>query len=125
MVTGSGHVTRRLSRSVKTGLVVVGVLALLAGTLRYVFNPRNLERYTAMELRLDKLRFMNRALDDQNRVLAREIEYCRHDPRYLERVARFQLHQIRDGDTVYVFPPAAGAAPGTGSGGDGAAAAGP
>lgn len=104
--------TRPFRRSLRTALVVVGILALVAGTLHYVFNPRNLERYTAMELRLEKLRNMNREIDRRNRALAREIESCRHDPRYLERIARHELHQIRDGDAVYVFP-ALASAPGS------------
>ena len=95
----------RVRHHLKTGLIVLGVAALLVGALHYVFDPRNLERYTAMEIRLETVRRMNRTLEDGNTRLAREIEACRHDPRYLERLARHELHLVRDGASVYVFPP--------------------
>lgn len=94
----------RLRHSLRNGAIVLAVVALIFGALNYVFDPRNLERYTAMEIRLETVRRMNRSLDDDNLRLAREIEACRHDPRYLERLARHELHLVRDGTNVYVFP---------------------
>ncbi len=91
-------------RSVKTALVVFAVLGLIAGALGYVFNPRNLARYSAMEVRLETVRQMNHAIARDNARLAREIEACRNDPRYLERVARREYRLIADGQTVYLFP---------------------
>ena len=88
----------------RQALLTLAVIGLMAGALHYVFNPRTLERYTEMELRLERVRAMNRRIAEENESLARYIEACRHDPRYLERLARQELGQIRDGDVVYVFP---------------------
>ncbi len=92
-------------QKVRRFLLVIGSLAIVAGALHYVFDPSHLERYTEMEVRLEKVRQMNRGLERDNRRLLREIDACRSDPRYLLRHARRELRAVRDGQLVYQFPP--------------------
>ena len=43
------------------------------------------------------------AIEAENRHLGQEIERLRHDPRYIEKIAREELGMVRPGELVFEF----------------------
>ncbi len=92
-----------LQQKVRRGLVVVGLLGLIATGLVHAFDPSRSDAYRLMNQRLDKVRVMNQKVAEENRLLLREIDACRNDVRYVRRYARRELRALRPNETVYTF----------------------
>jgi cell division protein FtsB len=75
-------------------LVLMGGLALGAGGLARVFT---------MQREIETLERDLAALRVETRRLAETIERLRHDPAYVEKLAREELGWVRKGETVLKF----------------------
>jgi cell division protein FtsB len=85
---------------------VVGVvlLILLVAGLG-VYGWQGVVRVREMRTQLEALERDNATLRQQAEQLAQQIDRLRHDPVYLERVAREERGMVRPGETVLKFPP--------------------
>ncbi len=92
-----------LRSHVGTIMLLIAIATILGASLSYVFNPRHIERYTLMEQRLHTIQQKNVETLRQNIRLDREIRACKHDERYLYRIARHELGMIKKSHSVYLF----------------------
>lgn len=83
---------KRPSSLVIFGLLVALFIVLLSPKVMHVFELN--KRSDVLEQDLKKLRY-------QNRVLERELRMLRDDPVYLEKVAREELNKAKQGEIVY------------------------
>jgi cell division protein FtsB len=78
------------------GVVVVGGLALYGGV--------GVVRVRAMQQEIRRLEGEVTTLRAQTEKLTTTIDKLRHDPAYIEKLAREDLGYVREGDTVLKFP---------------------
>jgi cell division protein FtsB len=88
-------VNRRLVTAA-LGVVVVGGLALYGGV--------GVVRVRAMQQEIRRLEGEVTTLRAQTEKLTTTIDKLRHDPAYIEKLAREDLGYVREGDTVLKFP---------------------
>ena len=79
------------------------VLLLFAGLA--VYGWQGVVRLREMRGQLQSLERENVALRREAERLAHVIDRLRHDPVYLERIAREERGMVRPGETVLKFPP--------------------
>ena len=85
--------------------LVGGALALLLFVGLGVYGWQGIVRLRHMRGQLETLERDNAALREQADKLTQTIERLRHDPVYLERIAREQQGMVRPGETILKFPP--------------------
>jgi cell division protein FtsB len=88
-------VSRRLVAAA-LGVVVVGGLAAYGGA--------GVLRVRAMQQEVRRLEGEITTLRAQTEKLTATIDKLRHDPAYIEKLAREDLGYVREGDTVLKFP---------------------
>lgn len=77
----------------------VGTALFLA--LISVADARGFRRYLRLQQDVQSLQERNRALEEQNAMLLREVDALRKDPAALERAAREELGFIKPGEIVF------------------------
>jgi len=85
-------------------LAIVLSAALLYGEKGYL-------SYLGLEQEKEDLIQSNAEWREKNRRLYEHIERLRHDPAYIEKVARKELGLVKEGELVYIFEPVAPATP--------------
>jgi len=86
---------RRLLRRIILAVAAVSVLWLL-------FAPdRGLLHYRKLQNQVERLAEENRALEQQNEQLRKEIDRLQTDDAYLEEVARHKYGLLKENETVY------------------------
>lgn len=78
--------------------MAVGTALFLA--LVSVADARGFRRYMRLSQDVQSLTERNRALEEQNAALLREVQALRSDPKALERAAREELGFIKPGELV-------------------------
>ena len=89
-------------RTINCGLVLVLVLMLSF----LAFGEWGLLHYWRLSEERRSLEERSQALQRDNELLREKIYRLRKDDRYLEKVAREELGLARDGEIIYLFPPA-------------------
>ncbi len=82
-------------------LMSLTILAILAGWLG--FSDRGLVKLYKMEMKRQTYLDRIDALKKENQKLMREIERLRHDPSYVERLAREELGLVKEDEIIYRF----------------------
>ena len=86
-------------------LVVAAVAVVVAGGL-VLYGGSGAFRVRAMQQEIRQLETELAALRAQNEKLTATIDKLRHDPAYIEKIAREELGYVREGETVLKFPTA-------------------
>lgn len=81
-----------------------GAAALLLGVGLLVYGGGSLLRVLQLQHEVHALEREIVAQRAQAEALARTVERLRHDPAYIEKLAREELGWVREGDTVLKFP---------------------
>jgi cell division protein FtsB len=81
------------------------VLALVVGGGLVVYGGSGVIRVRAMRQEILHLERELSTLRSQTEKLTATIDKLRHDPAYIEKLAREDLGYVREGDTVLKFPP--------------------
>ena len=69
-----------------------------------VFGPYGALKYYGVASELDEILAQNEQLREANASLRQEIDKLKHDPVYLEEVARRQFDLIKKNEVIYEFP---------------------
>ena len=85
--------------------VAIVVLALVVGGGLVVYGGSGVIRVRAMQQEIRHLERELSTLRSQTEKLTATIDKLRHDPAYIEKLAREDLGYVREGDTVLKFPP--------------------
>lgn len=85
-------------RQVRRGLLVLGVLGVLAWVV--FFDSHNLVYRFHMQQDLERLQQENASLEERLRHLEIDLQYV-EDDETVERVAREQYDMRREGETIY------------------------
>jgi len=86
-------------RLVGLGVAAVAVVVLASWTLNGMLGVRAIQReIAAAEREIATLR-------TQAQTLAQMIDRLRHDPAYIEKLAREEHGLVREGESVLKFPP--------------------
>ena len=80
------------------------VLALVVGGGLVVYGGSGVMRVRAMHEEIRQLERELSTLRSQTAKLTATIDKLRHDPAYIEKLAREDLGYVREGDTVLKFP---------------------
>ena len=80
------------------------VLALVVGGGLVVYGGSGVIRVRAMQQEIRHLERELTTLRSQTEKLTVTIDKLRHDPAYIEKLAREDLGYVREGDTVLKFP---------------------
>ena len=81
------------------------VLVLVVGAGLVVYGGSGVIRVRAMQQEIRHLEREISTLRSQTEKLTATIDKLRHDPAYIEKLAREDLGYVREGDTVLKFPP--------------------
>ena len=81
------------------------LLVLVAGGGLVVYGGSGVIRVRAMQQEIRHLERELSTLRSQTEKLTATIDKLRHDPAYIEKLAREDLGYVREGDTVLKFPP--------------------
>jgi cell division protein FtsB len=81
------------------------VLVLVVGGGLVVYGGSGVIRVRAMQQEIRHLERELSTLRSQTEKLTATIDKLRHDPAYIEKLAREDLGYVREGDTVLKFPP--------------------
>jgi cell division protein FtsB len=91
--------------------IILGVLVLVAVTvalsLGALHGEKGLLHYLSLQQQKENLIQSNIEWREKNRKLYEHIERLRHDPGYIEKMARKELGLVKEGELVYIFEPAA------------------
>ena len=85
--------------------VVGSVLAVLLFVGLSIYGWQGVVRLRHMREQLLALERDNATLRQQAERLTQVIDRLRHDPAYLERIAREERGMVRPGETILKFPP--------------------
>jgi cell division protein FtsB len=85
--------------------LAAGLVLVLAGGLA-VYGGGGILRVRAMQQEIRQLERELGTLRVQTEKLTATIDKLRHDPAYIEKLAREDLGYVREGETVLKFPPA-------------------
>ena len=86
--------------------LVAGALALIVAVGLAVFAGSGVLRVRAMHGEIRQLETELATLRAQTEKLTATIDKLRHDPAYIEKLAREDLGYVREGETVLKFPAA-------------------
>ena len=81
------------------------LLVLVVGGGLVVYGGSGVIRVRAMQQEIRHLERELSTLRSQTEKLTATIDKLRHDPAYIEKLAREDLGYVREGDTVLKFPP--------------------
>ena len=84
--------------------LVAGGLVLLVAASLAVYGGSGVLRVRAMQQEIDQLERELSTLRAQTEKLTATIDKLRHDPAYIEKLAREDLGYVREGETVLKFP---------------------
>jgi cell division protein FtsB len=84
-------------------LLAGGLVLVVAGSLA-VYGGSGVLRVRAMQQEIEQLERELATLRAQTEKLAATIDKLRHDPAYIEKLAREDLGYVREGETVLKFP---------------------
>ena len=82
----------------------ISVLALVVGGGLAIYGGSGVMRVRAMHEEIRQLERELSTLRSQTAKLTATIDKLRHDPAYIEKLAREDLGYVREGDTVLKFP---------------------
>ena len=82
----------------------ISVLALVVGGGLAIYGGSGVMRVRAMQQEVRQLERELATLRSQTEKLTVTIDKLRHDPAYIEKLAREDLGYVREGDTVLKFP---------------------
>ena len=83
--------------------LAAGLVLILAGGL-VVYGGGGVLRVRAMQQEIRQLERELGSLRTQTEKLTATIDKLRHDPAYIEKLAREDLGYVREGETVLKFP---------------------
>ena len=86
-------------------MLSLAIMFLLNFMLFIVFGDWGLVDLNHLRGRRDDMTAKNHRLSMENMELGREIHRLKHDPAYIEHVARHELGMIRKGETILLFAP--------------------
>ena len=88
--------------TVKQSIVIsLAILALVTLLLAIIFGDRGLADLQLLKKKLDGLIQKNEKLEHENVSLYSEIDRLRHDPEFIEDVARKELGMIRKDEVIF------------------------
>ena len=82
----------------------ISVLALVVGGGLAIYGGSGVMRVRAMHEEIRQLERELSTLRSQTAKLTATIDKLRHDPAYIEKLAREDLGYVREGETVLKFP---------------------
>ena len=82
---------------------VVGIAAALAGLWSLIMGEMGIVKYSRMKAQERSLRAEITHLKQDNLRLLQEVRDLKHDPAYLERLARDKIGLARPGEIVYYY----------------------
>ena len=85
--------------------LLVAALALVVGSGLAIYGGAGVIRVRAMHGEIRRLESEITTLRAQTDQLAATVHKLRHDPAYIEKLAREDFGYVREGDTVLKFPP--------------------
>ena len=85
-------------------MAVAAALVLVAAGGLVVYGGSGILRVRAMQEEIRQLERELGTLRAQTEKLTATIDKLRHDPAYIEKLAREDLGYVREGDTVLKFP---------------------
>jgi len=83
--------------------LTLAAIAVVAMFLYILFAPNGLLRYYRLQQSLATIRAANEDLQRQNKELRKEIDRLKHDPKYLEEVARQKYGFIKKNELLFNF----------------------
>jgi cell division protein FtsB len=84
--------------------LVAGGLVLVVAASLAVYGGSGVLRVRAMQQEIQQLERELATLRAQTEKLTATIDKLRHDPAYIEKLAREDLGYVREGETVLKFP---------------------
>ena len=84
--------------------LVAGGLVLVVAASLAVYGGSGVLRVRAMQQEIQQLERELATLRAQTEKLSATIDKLRHDPAYIEKLAREDLGYVREGETVLKFP---------------------
>jgi cell division protein FtsB len=93
-----------LSETDRKKVLLYSVLIVTVVGTWAVFGPYGALKYYGVANELDEILARNEQLREANTALKQEIDKLKHDPVYLEEVARRQFDLIKKNEVIYEFP---------------------
>ena len=84
--------------------LVTAALGVVVGVGLVVYGGAGVVRVRAMQQEIRRLEGEVTTLREQTEKLTATIDKLRHDPAYIEKLAREDLGYVREGDKVLKFP---------------------
>ncbi|MFP4070663.1 MAG: FtsB family cell division protein [Desulfovibrionales bacterium] len=69
-----------------------------------IWSPTGYMSYLELRKSYEEVQRRLDTVDEENRVLSREIRTLRNDRDYLEKVIRTQMHLLKENEVLYLFP---------------------
>ncbi len=82
-------------------LLSLAILTLVTLLLAIIFGDQGLADLQLLKKKLDVLVQKNKKLEHENLSLYNEIDRLRHDPEFIENVARKELGMIRKDEVIF------------------------
>ncbi len=86
--------------------VVGGALLMSYATYEFFFDTMGVMRYLNMKQTQGQMADEIMEIEEENARLRKNISAVKHDPATLEGLARDRLGLVKEGDTVFLIPPA-------------------
>jgi cell division protein FtsB len=93
-----------LSETDRKKVLLYSVLIVAVVGAWSVFGPYGILKYYGVAKELNTVLAQNEQLRETNTALRQEINKLKHDPVYLEDVARRQFGLIKKNEVIYEFP---------------------
>lgn len=91
--------------SARQGLfLTLAIGALLVILMFVIYGKKGLMDVHALRQQRDRLIERNEVLNRENLVLYREIDRLKHDPLYIEAIARQELGLVGKNEMIFKFP---------------------
>jgi cell division protein FtsB len=95
--------------------IIVGLLVLVAMAVALsaalLYGEKGFLYYIGLKHQKEGFIQSNGEWREKNHRLYEHIERLRHDPAYIEKMARKELGLVKEGELVYIFEPVAPATP--------------
>ena len=86
--------------------VVGGLLLMSYFTYEFFFDSMGYMKYLNMKRTQGQIAEEIKSIEEENARLKKNISAVRHDPTTLEGLARDRLGLVKEGETVFLIPPA-------------------
>ena len=83
-----------------------GLLLMSYVTYEFFFDSMGVMKYLSMKRTQGQIAEEIKAIEEENVRLQKNIEAVKHDPAALEGLARNRLGLVKEGETVFLIPPA-------------------